>query len=127
MRSVPVADPAPPRSLDHVTWTTPTSSLAVPPIATAVLETECVALLVGVVIVTTGALPSAIEKSIAPLQGPAPAVFDARTDQEAGPAASATPGLWRHTVPAVAQPACVGVRSTWTRGLVLLLSSTHSR
>ncbi len=58
-----------------------------------VLETECVALLVGVVIVTTGARPSAIEKSIAPLQGPAPAAFEARTDHEAAPAARATPGL----------------------------------
>src|SRR5687767_2315866 len=124
---MPVAVPAPPRSLDQVTWMTPTSSLAVPPIAMVVPAVECVALVVGVVIVTTGALPSAIEKSIAPAQGPSPAVLEARTDHDAGPAASAMPGLWRHTVPAAAHPAAAGVRSTWTRGFVSLLSSTHSR
>ena len=95
-----MADPAPPRSLDQVTWMTPTSSLAVPPIAIVVPEVECVAFVVGVVIVTTGDLPSAIEKSIAPAQGPSPAVLEARTDHDAGPAASAMRGLWRHTEPA---------------------------
>ena len=84
----------PPRSLTQVTCATATSSLAVPPRRFAAAGGRMRrAVPSGSAIATTGARPSATEKSIAPLHGPAPAVFDARTDHEAGPAASATPGL----------------------------------
>src|SRR3990172_7350500 len=55
---VPVAVPLPPRSLDQLTWVTPTSSAAVPPRVTEVLFVLKVAAEVGAVIATVGAVVS---------------------------------------------------------------------
>ena len=55
---VPVAVPLPPRSLDQVTWVTPTSSEAVPPRVTELLFVPYAALVVGAVMATVGAVVS---------------------------------------------------------------------
>src|SRR5690242_8501892 len=51
---VPVAVPLPPRSLLHVTWVTPTSSLALPPSASGLAFVEYEGAGVGAVMVTVG-------------------------------------------------------------------------
>ena len=56
---VPVAVPLPPRSFTQVTCVTPTLSEAVPPRLIGVAVAVCVALPVGVVIVTAGFVVSA--------------------------------------------------------------------
>jgi hypothetical protein len=109
---VPLAEPAPPRSLAHVTCTTPTSSVAVPPRATDVAAVEWVVAVVGVVMVATGARPSAMEKSIAPAQGPSPTTFVARTDHDAGPAASVIPGCGGTRCPRWRSGLCGQIRRT---------------
>jgi len=106
---VPDAVPLPPRSLVQVTCVTAMSSEAVPPRAMVPLPVEYVVAAVGVAITIEGIFPSGTMKSRAPLHGPAPAAFDARTDQDARPAARATPGETRQTAPLVVQPACAGV------------------
>ena len=69
---VPVAVPLPPRSLAQVTCVTPTESDAVPPSVSVVLLVVKVGFVVGVVIVTVGALasapmPVAIRETVSPL------------------------------------------------------------
>src|SRR2546428_6640544 len=55
---VPVAGPFPPRSFAHVTWLTPTLSLATPPTVSGVVFVADVAPAVGLVIATVGGVVS---------------------------------------------------------------------
>src|SRR2546428_11247119 len=55
---VPLAAPLPPRSFAHVTWLTPTLSLAVPPTVSGVVFVVYVAPAVGLVIATVGGVVS---------------------------------------------------------------------
>jgi hypothetical protein len=55
---VPAAVPLPPRLLLHVTWVTPTLSVAVPPKFNDPVAVEKVGLLVGEVMATEGAVVS---------------------------------------------------------------------
>jgi hypothetical protein len=98
---VPVATPLPPRLVDQLTWVTPTLSLAVPPTASVEAFAAHVAELVGVVIVTVGAVVSGgagTVKATPALQVPSPAAFAVRIHHVAAPGARATAGLIEHVV-----------------------------
>src|SRR5690349_3067973 len=90
-RVVPPAVPLPPRLFVQVTCVTAASSLALPPTSIVAFVVVTV-VVVGWMRAIVGDFESGTVKSRAPLQGPGPEAFEARTDHDARPAASTTAG-----------------------------------